>query len=91
MSDVTATAPWKALENHRDRLESVSLRQLFTIEPDRVSALTIPTGDLVVDFSKQRLDTPVLHTLLELAEQTGVAAAREAMLAGEHINSTEDR
>ncbi|MGF0300577.1 glucose-6-phosphate isomerase, partial [Rhodococcus rhodochrous] len=91
MSDVTATAPWKALEDHRDRLGSVSLRQLFTTEPDRVSALTIPAGDLVVDFSKQRLDTPVVQALLELADTAGIAAAREAMLSGEHINVTEDR
>ncbi|WP_326601686.1 glucose-6-phosphate isomerase [Rhodococcus sp. PD04] len=91
MSDVTATAPWKALEDHRDRLESVSLRQLFTSEPERVSALTVPAGDLVIDFSKQRLDTPVLQALLELADTAGIAAAREAMFSGEHINVTEDR
>ncbi|MBS9373584.1 glucose-6-phosphate isomerase [Rhodococcus sp. B50] len=91
MSDVTATAPWKALEDHRDRLESVSLRQLFGTEPGRVSTLTIRAGELVVDLSKQRLDTAVLDTLFELAEQSGVAAARTAMLTGEHINSTEDR
>ncbi len=69
----------------------MSLRQLFTTEPDRVSALTIPAGDLVVDFSKQRLDTPVVQALLELADTAGIAAAREAMLSGEHINVTEDR
>ncbi|WP_442792378.1 glucose-6-phosphate isomerase [Rhodococcus pyridinivorans] len=91
MSDVTATAPWKALEDHRDRLESVSLRQLFTTEPDRVSALTVPAGDLVIDFSKQRLDTPVVQALLGLADTAGIAAAREAMLSGAHINVTEDR
>ncbi|KLL97086.1 glucose-6-phosphate isomerase, partial [Rhodococcus sp. IITR03] len=91
MSDITATAPWKALEDHRDRLESVSLRQLFTSEPERVSALTIPAGDLVIDFSKQRFDTPVLQALLELADTAGIAAAREAMFSGAHINVTEDR
>ncbi|MBS9375098.1 glucose-6-phosphate isomerase [Rhodococcus sp. B50] len=90
-TDVTTTPAWKALEDHRDRLESVSLRQLFGTEPGRVSTLTIRAGELVVDLSKQRLDTAVLDTLFELAEQSGIAAARTAMLTGEHINSTEDR
>ncbi|UTT48253.1 MULTISPECIES: glucose-6-phosphate isomerase [Rhodococcus] len=89
--DVTTTKAWQALEAHRDEIAAVSLRELFAIEPQRIQALTAHAGDLVVDFSKQRLTARTLELLLQLAEQTGVAAAREAMLAGEHINSTEDR
>ncbi|MEU5843575.1 glucose-6-phosphate isomerase, partial [Rhodococcus sp. NPDC047139] len=91
MSDVTETAPWEALEGHRDRLGSVSLRELFGSEPDRVAELTVAAGDLVVDLSKQRVDGAVVRSLLELAEQAGVAAVRESMFSGEHINVTEDR
>ena len=89
--DVTTTTAWKALENHRDRLRSRSLRELFATEPERVQALTIPAGDLVVDFSKQRVDDGVMRSLLELAEQSGVGAARAAMFSGAHLNVTEDR
>ena len=89
--DVTTTEAWRALETHRDEIAAVSLRELFAIEPQRAQALTAHAGDLVVDFSKQRLTARTLELLLQLAEQTGVATAREAMLSGEHINVTEDR
>ncbi|MFF0242767.1 glucose-6-phosphate isomerase, partial [Rhodococcus pyridinivorans] len=89
--DVTTTEAWRALDAHRDEIAAVSLRELFAIEPQRAQALTSHAGDLVVDFSKQRLTGRTLELLLQLAEQTGVAAAREAMLSGAHINVTEDR
>ncbi|KSZ60055.1 glucose-6-phosphate isomerase [Rhodococcus pyridinivorans KG-16] len=89
--DVTTTEAWRALDVHRDEIAAVSLRELFAIEPQRAQALTAHAGDLVIDFSKQRLTGRTLELLLQLAEQTGVAAAREAMLAGAHINVTEDR
>ncbi|WP_277370414.1 glucose-6-phosphate isomerase [Rhodococcus rhodochrous] len=89
--DVTITEAWRALDAHRDEIAAVSLRELFAIEPQRAQALTAHAGDLVVDFSKQRLTGRTLELLLQLAEQTGVAPAREAMLSGAHINVTEDR
>ncbi|MCD2111663.1 glucose-6-phosphate isomerase [Rhodococcus rhodochrous] len=89
--DVTTTKAWRALDAHRDEIAAVSLRELFAIEPQRAQALTAHAGDLVVDFSKQRLTGRTLELLLQLAEQTGVAAASEAMFSGAHINVTEDR
>ncbi|MDO1486313.1 glucose-6-phosphate isomerase [Rhodococcus rhodochrous] len=89
--DVTTTEAWRALETHRDEIAAVSLRELFAIEPQRAQALTAHAGDLVVDFSKQRLTGRTLELLLQLAEQMGVATAREAMFSGAHINVTEDR
>ncbi|UYP21112.1 glucose-6-phosphate isomerase [Rhodococcus sp. Z13] len=90
-SDVTTTPAWKSLQEQRDRFDSISLRELFDSEPNRVDELTVAAGDLVVDLSKQRVDSAVMRALLDLAEQTGVARARAAMLSGEHINVTEDR
>ncbi len=88
---MTTTEAWRALETHRDEIAAVSLRELFAIEPQRAQALTAHAGDLVVDFSKQRLTGRTLELLLQLAEQMGVATAREAMFSGAHINVTEDR
>ncbi|PFG27002.1 glucose-6-phosphate isomerase [Corynebacterium renale] len=67
------------------------LRELFATEPDRVSALTVDAAGLHIDLSKNLIDATVTSALLELLEQSGVLAHREAMFAGEHINTTEDR
>lgn len=43
------------------------------------------------DFSRQRIDQGIVDELLNLADQTGIFELRDAMFAGEQINSTERR
>ena len=51
----------------------------------------VEVGDLRIDYSKQSVDDAILERLLQLAGDAGVEARRDAMFAGEHINTTEDR
>src|SRR5690606_1042059 len=48
-------------------------------------------GDLHVDLSKNLVTDEILASLVTLARETDVAGRYAAMLAGEHINTTEDR
>ena len=48
-------------------------------------------GDILVDFSKNRIDQEVFDLLIDLAKSRKVEAGRDSMLAGETINFTEDR
>ncbi len=48
-------------------------------------------GDLLLDYSKNRVDAESLRLLFDLARSRQVEAAREAMFTGEKINFTEDR
>ena len=88
--DPTATEAWDTLRALADGF-TPSLRAWFAEDPDRVSALSFTAADLHVDLSKGLVTRPVLTALLALAEQVGVAARRDAMFRGEHINVTEDR
>ncbi|MEA3456161.1 MAG: glucose-6-phosphate isomerase, partial [Campylobacterota bacterium] len=47
--------------------------------------------DLLLDFSKNRIDEKIFGSLLKLAEEMDLKAATEAMFTGEKINRTEDR
>ena len=67
------------------------LRELFAADPGRADRYVLEVADLRIDWSKQLVDDAVLAGLIELAEAAGVAARRDAMFAGEHINVTEDR
>jgi glucose-6-phosphate isomerase len=67
------------------------LRQLFTDDPDRAERYVVGAAELRIDYSKHRIDDTVIAGLVELAEQCGVVARRDAMFAGEHVNVTEDR
>ena len=45
----------------------------------------------MLDYSKNLVNEPVLAELFALVREAGVEGARDAMFAGEHINTSEDR
>lgn len=78
---------WAAL----DGLETASLAALFEQEPDRLARLVVEEAGLRFDFSKTHLSAAAVEAFLGLAETAGFAARREALFAGEIVNSTEGR
>ena len=91
MSDITATSAYARLEELAQNKKDLNLRQLFADDASRTRALTFDAAGLHVDLSKNLIDNNILTALLDLAEEAGVEKHREAMFAGEHINTTEDR
>ena len=82
---------WKALKTHFEAIEGVHLRELFARDPARGERLTAEAAGLYLDFSKNRITDETLRLLVELAEESGLAARAKAMFAGERINVSEDR
>ncbi|CAO1444173.1 unnamed protein product [Diamesa hyperborea] len=74
----------------------INIKQLFESDSKRFDkySLTLKTpndGDILLDYSKNRITDDVWKLLLELAESRGLTKAREQMFSGDHINITEDR
>jgi glucose-6-phosphate isomerase len=88
--DATSTSAWAELEAHKSSF-APDLRGWFAADAGRVGRMSLPLGDLRVDLSKNLVTDEILASLVKLAEQTGVAERYAAMLAGEHINTTENR
>ncbi|MFD1696574.1 glucose-6-phosphate isomerase [Roseibium aestuarii] len=84
-------ATFGALKTHAQALGSTTLRALFAADDSRFDRFSARADDLLLDYSKTLLDDTALDLLLKLAEEAGVTARRDAMFAGEKINSTEDR
>lgn len=82
---------WNVLADDWKRLQSLHLRELFEKDHDRFAQFSASLDDLTVDFSKERIDTDALSHLMDLARAAGVEDNRDAMFAGDHINTTEDR
>ena len=82
---------WARLSELARDLRDRHLRDLFADEPDRGPAWTLEGAGLRVDFSKQRLTHEVMDALIALAHEQGVLERRDAMFAGEPINTTEGR
>lgn len=89
--DITATPAWQKLRAHHDLVADRHLRALFAEDPERGRELTLTAGDLYVDYSKHRVDRETLRLLIDVARVAGVEARRDAMLRGEHVNTSEDR
>jgi len=91
MSKLTASPAWKALAAHRDRMATASLRELFAADASRAARFSLEFGDLLLDFSKQRVDAEAMRLLFGLAAQAHVPAWTARMFAGEQVNNTEGR
>ena len=68
-----------------------TLHALFAAEPDRLARLVVEESGICFDFSKTHLSRGLIDAFLALADETGLAARRDAMFAGEIVNPTEGR
>ncbi|CAN5393046.1 glucose-6-phosphate isomerase [soil metagenome] len=89
--DITATPAWIALARHHDEIGSTHLTEIFADDPARGRELTLTVGDLYIDYSKHRVTRETLDLLIDLAKAAELETRRNAMFAGEHINTSEDR
>ncbi len=91
--DVTTTTEWAALREHAVTMtgEGSTLRELFATDPGRAADLTIEHDGIVADLSKHRITTETVRLLIALARRAGLRERIDAMFAGEHVNTTEDR
>ncbi len=82
---------WSDLQQHAADLETASIQDLFAADSERATSLTVDAAGLIVDFSKNLIDSTTLDLLTALADATGVHTLRDQMFAGARINITEDR
>src|SRR6185369_5323787 len=86
------TEAWAALAGHFEAHgRDLDLREAFARDPGRFASFGIEAPEVFADLSKNLIDTATLHFLLDLADECGVAARRDAMLSGAPINTTEGR
>jgi len=72
-------------------IEVKRLDELFASEPDRLSRLTFEAAGIFFDWSKTHLDRDAIDAFKARAEKAGFIAARDALFAGEIVNSSEGR
>ena len=87
----TERKAWKALTAHYKKLQKLHLRKLFDTDPTRGERLTSEAAGLFLDYSKNRVTDETLNLLFDLARDSDLRAAIDAMFRGEKINPTENR
>lgn len=88
---LTETAGWRSLSEHAKQLGSRHLREFFAADPGRFDHLSCRHGELLIDYSKQRLTGETMQLLHQLAGQADITGWIARMRAGDAINHTEKR
>ncbi|MDY6815505.1 MAG: glucose-6-phosphate isomerase [Pseudomonadota bacterium] len=88
---LTSKPEWQALNERRDKLRSVTMRELFAQDPDRASRYFIEGAGLALDFSKNLLTDEALTELMALARSCRLEERRNKLLSGDKVNVTENR
>ena len=86
------TPAWDQLRQHFDTAgRALDVRHAFETDPERFTRFSQSAPHVFADLSKNRIDATTEGLLLQLAQQCGLEAHRDAMFAGEAINTTEHR
>ena len=91
IDSVTHGQAWRLLERHCEEHKRTHLRDLFAANPERFEAFSVNAGDLLFDFSKQRVTGQTIKLLLQFASEVDLQGRIEALFAGEPVNNTEGR
>ncbi|MCE6990056.1 glucose-6-phosphate isomerase [Dyadobacter sp. CY323] len=82
---------YKKLKSHFKNISQKHIKTLFEEDGDRHKKFSIRFGEILVDYSKNRITSRTRSYLVQLAEEAGLAQAIEDMFTGEKINATEGR
>lgn len=86
----TGTPAWQKLAKLKQDKKELTLKKLFE-HPQRFDRYSINWEDILVDFSKNRIDEEIFETLIALADQTALKEGIASMFTGQPINQTEGR
>ncbi len=81
---------WQMLRSNRAASADRTILSLFDT-PARFAGFSLSVDGMLLDYAKTSIDVEARRLLVQLAEEAGVEARREAMFAGEKINTSEDR
>lgn len=87
----TTTKAYQYLVDHYIDINQQDLRELFVADPQRFEKFSILFEDILLDYSKNRVNEETMALLIQLAKECQLFEAITAMFAGERINVTENR
>jgi glucose-6-phosphate isomerase len=89
--DLSQSSVWSALVSHKLEIEKLHMRELFLKENDRFERFSVQWGELMLDYSKNRITPRTMELLQDLARSAGLEKKRSEMFNGSPINYTEHR
>ena len=91
MAQLAETPAWQALARHQHEIHDLHMRDMFASDPQRFYRFSLRLGDILFDYSKNRITAKTMRLLVDLARQANLSEWIEAMFTGQKINVTENR
>lgn len=88
---LTETKAYSYLSEQFEKMIGTDLKDLFKSDPDRFNKFSIQFEDILLDYSKNRIDDETIALLLQVAKECRLNDAIDAMFSGQKINMTEGR
>ena len=85
------TASWKKLEQHFEKLQNVTMQEMFKEDATRAEKFSILWNEFLIDYSKNIINQETMNLLLELANEMGLKDGIQEYFEGGIINQTEGR
>lgn len=84
-------AEWQSLDRHYSDVKYLSMREQFALDSSRFEHFSVYSGELLLDYSKNRVTQETMEKLFALAEAVDLQNWIDRMFSGEAINHTEGR
>ncbi len=91
MATLTQYPVWHKLCQHQQQIAPAHMRDLFAKDPDRFQKFSMKFTDILLDYSKHRIDDETMPLLMQMAREANIEDWRDRMFSGEKINITENR
>ncbi|HEY9087820.1 MAG TPA: hypothetical protein VIO36_06600 [Anaerolineaceae bacterium] len=63
MAEPTKLPAWQALQEHQREIAGVHMRDLFAHDPQRLECFSLQLGDILFDYSKNRITLKTMALL----------------------------
>ncbi len=87
----TTTEAYQHLTDYYTQFTAVQMKDLFAADKQRFEKFSAGFEDILLDYSKNRIDDKAIGLLVQLTKECSLNEAITAMFSGEVINATEGR
>ena len=91
MKNLIEQPAWLALSQHYQDTAAKHMRDAFADESNRFERFSVKHGEILLDYSRNRITDLTMRLLVDLAESVDLQAKIAGLFAGNPVNTTEQR
>lgn len=91
MNNLTELAQWQALVDHQKAIAGQHMRDWFAENPERYTQFTLQVGEILLDYSRHRIQPETISLLFKLADAVQLREKIAGLFQGRLLNFTENR